>query len=112
MLQLAFENTCRILLTQSGLYQLKQLKTKKERSQAEVGWGGAWSNKRNILFLFGVHLCSDFFKMSVTYISTVLSDDSDICAAHPKLRLVGILPHSLQVEGQSLQGDTRVQELI
>ena len=50
--------------------------------------------------------------MTVTYISTALSDDSDICAAHPKLRLVGILPHSLQVEGQSLQGDTRVQELI
>ena len=38
LLQLAFENTCRILLTQSGLYQLKQLKTtKKEWTQTEVG---------------------------------------------------------------------------
>ena len=37
-------------------------------------------------------------------ISEPFPDDGDLCPAHPQLRLLGILPGSRQVAGQSLQG--------
>ena len=90
LLQLAFENTCRILLTQSGLYRLKQLKRNGHRQR----WGGEVLGLTNEIFCFCLgstsavillssfrwqwHIFQQFFQMTVTYISTVLPDDSDI----------------------------------
>ena len=48
--------------------------------------------------------CCCWGKYVTHMISDPFPDDGDLCPAHPQLRLLGILPGSRQVAGQSLQG--------